>query len=457
MKHRLHSKVALAAALTVTVVGCRSHEPKPLALDDAQRAFLARAVTADSLASFSGGLAQRARDGRFDLSDGISLAEAEAIAIVFNRDLRLARAAAGVTQATAENAGLWRDPTLGVNLAQILSGAMSGDLEAIFSVGFTVPLTGRLEAERARAAADLHAELTRVAAEEWRVACDVRRAWARRAALEAELAAARDVLERVGQVVAVVDRLEAAGEIARIEARLFRIEDAKLRAQAAAIEAGLVLATRDVESLLGLPPAIDRRFAGGFSDGIEESRSELLARAVRTSPAVALAAAQHESSERRLAQEIRQTWPDVEVAPGFGEQNGDRQATVGIGVTLPVFNGNRRAIAEAEAARALARVRAESELERVLGEIVAADERRLAAIARRDSIERTLAPMVDTQYAEAREVARLGEVNTLVLLESLKQQLDAKRELIAARRDESLAAADVAEAAGPASKESQKP
>jgi outer membrane protein, heavy metal efflux system len=456
MRYTFHPKIAVAAALAATLAGCRSHEPKPLALDDTQRAFLARAVTADSLASFSSGLAQRAADGGFDLSDGISLAEAEAIAIVFNRDLRLARAAAGVTQATAENAGLWRDPTLGVNLAQILSGAMSGDLEAIFSVGFTVPLTGRLESERARAAADLHAELTRVAAEEWRVACDVRRAWARRAALEAELAAARDVLERVGQVVAVVDRLEAAGEIARIEARLFRIEDAKLRAQAAAIEAGLVLATRDVESLLGLPPVTERRFTGGFSDDIEESRSELLARAARTSPAVALAAAQHEAAERRLAHEISQQWPDVEIAPGFGEQDGDRQATVGIGVTLPVFNGNRRGIAEAEAARELARVRAETELERVLGEIVASDERRIAALARGEMVVRTLGPMVDTQYAEAREVARLGEVNTLVLLECLKQQLEAKQELIAARRDASLAAADIAEAAGPA-QERQNP
>jgi hypothetical protein len=57
---------------------------------------------------------------------------------------------------------------------------------------------------------------------------------------------------------------------------------------------------------------------------------------------------------------------------------------------------------------------------------------------------------VDTQYAEAREVARLGEVNTLILLESLKQQLDAKRQLIAARRDEALAAIDIAEITGPA-------
>ncbi|MEY5032770.1 MAG: hypothetical protein RL354_1801, partial [Planctomycetota bacterium] len=100
--------------------------------------------------------------------------------------------------------------------------------------------------------------------------------------------------------------------------------------------------------------------------------------------------------------------------------------------------------------RALARGEAEAVYERLLGDLLAAEERLSAAIARGELLETTLVPLVDTQYAEAREVARLGEVNTLILLESLKQQLDAKRQLIAARRDEALAAIDIAEITGPA-------
>lgn len=444
----------VAAALCIA--GCKAYEPKPLALDAAQREFLARTASAESLAAFGARLDAPVVRCAFDTSDGISLAEAEAIALVFNRDLRAARLAAGVTRASAENAGLWRDPTLGVDLSKVVSGTASGGIEALFSAGFTLPLSGRLDAEKARAEADHAVELARVAETEWRVVAEVRRAWMQRSALEAELDAAREVLARIGQVLAVVDRMESAGELARIEARLFRIEEARLRAQVAADESALVAATHEVEFLLGLPPDASRRFAGGFSDCIDETRDALVARAVRTSPSVAAAAAEHEAAERRLAQEIRAQWPDLELAPGFGEQDGDTQAVLGIGVTLPVLNGNRRAIAEADAARELSRARAEGELERVLGRIVAGDERRNAAIARRAQIEGTLAPMVDTQYAEAREVARLGEVNTLVLLESLKQQLEAKRELIAARRDESLAAIDVAEAAGPARKDAQE-
>jgi hypothetical protein len=40
-------------------------------------------------------------------------------------------------------------------------------------------------------------------------------------------------------------------------------------------------------------------------------------------------------------------------------------------------------------------------------------------------------------------------VKTLVLLESLKQQLEARSELIAAHRDEALAAIDIEELLGP--------
>lgn len=443
---------ALCAAASL-LHGCRSYQPAPLALDETERAFLVRSVDGPSLAEFSAQLAVHAPDaGAFDAADGLSLAEAEAVALVLNRELRAARLAAGVTRATAENAGLWRDPTLGVDLSKVVGG-VGGSVEAMFSLGFTLPLSGRLDAERARADAAHRAELARVAAEEWRVIAELRRAWAHRTALVAEAAAARDVLARVGQVVAVVDRMEAAGEIARIEARLLKIEDTTLRAELRALDAEVSRATHDIESTLALPPRADRLLDADFAAFAplgREPQAALQARIAQTSPALGLARARHELAEHRLAEEIRATWPDLELAPGFGEDNGDRQAVLGIGVTLPVLDGNRRGIAEAEAARALARGEAESTYEQLLGDLMSAEERLASALAQREMLETTLVPLVDLQYAEAREVARLGEVNTLILLESLKQQLDAKRQLIAARRDEAIAATDIAAIAGPA-------
>jgi hypothetical protein len=61
-----------------------------------------------------------------------------------------------------------------------------------------------------------------------------------------------------------------------------------------------------------------------------------------------------------------------------------------------------------------------------------------------------IVPLVDAQYTDAREVARLGEVNSLVLLESHARQHEAKVGLIEAARDEALAAIDLEELIGPA-------
>ena len=141
---------ALCAAASL-LHGCRSYQPAPLALDETERAFLVRSVDGPSLAEFSAQLAVHAPEaGAFDAADGLSLAEAEAVALVLNREVRAARLAAGVTRATAENAGLWRDPTLGVDLSKVVGG-VGGSVEAMFSLGFTLPLSGRLDAERARA------------------------------------------------------------------------------------------------------------------------------------------------------------------------------------------------------------------------------------------------------------------------------------------------------------------
>jgi outer membrane protein TolC len=164
---------------------------------------------------------------------------------------------------------------------------------------------------------------------------------------------------------------------------------------------------------------------------------------------VLAARADYEIAERTLEEEIRKQWPDLDLAPGYGEQDGDRQFVLGIGVVLPVLNGNRAGIAVAEAEREAARGRAEAELQRVLGALLAAEERLAQSSSRREALERTLVPLVEAQYEETRAVARLGEVKTLVLLESLKQQLEARNEMIAARRDEALAAIDIDELIGP--------
>jgi hypothetical protein len=84
-------------------------------------------------------------------------------------------------------------------------------------------------------------------------------------------------------------------------------------------------------------------------------------------------------------------------------------------------------------------------LEQTVAALRAAEVRLAAAAQRRSTLETEIVPLVDAQYVDARQVARLGEVNTLVLLESLTRLQAAKVGLVEAARDEAIAAIDLDE------------
>jgi hypothetical protein len=112
---------SLAGLIVLIAGGCQSYERRPLDLAGQHAAFLARTPESPDVGAFANSLAARMPDTPgFDTADSLTLAEAELIALVFNADLRVARLRAGVTRATAENAGLWEDPTIGVDLTCII-------------------------------------------------------------------------------------------------------------------------------------------------------------------------------------------------------------------------------------------------------------------------------------------------------------------------------------------------
>ena len=96
-------------------------------------------------------------------------------------------------------------------------------------------------------------------------------------------------------------------------------------------------------------------------------------------------------------------------------------------------------IAQARAEREVAQGSIEGALERLLNDFAQAEVLLIAATARRESIELELIPLVDEQYAQVRAIAERGEVDVLLMLESLARQQEAKLLLIAALRDEVLA------------------
>lgn len=447
--------MGLAGLVAFAAGGCQSYARRPLDLAGHHAAFLARTPESPEVRVFAETLVARSASSSaaaFDPGDGISCDEAEVIALVFNADLRVARLRAGVTQATAENAGRWEDPSVGVDLTRIIESTPH-PWKVFTSVGLTIPVSGRLEIEKQRAGVEHAAELARVAQREWVVRMSVKRAWSEWSALDAQLGVTRDFLSRVDQILAVVDKMEQAGEMARTEARLFRIEKATKASDLAVLEARIREADLRLRQLMGMSPHASLRL---LANGVGSTRSSMqsgtdIAEIERRNPAVMVAAAEYEAAEKLLELEVREQYPDVRIGPGYGREDGQDQVLLGLSLPIPMLNANQRGIAEARAQREVARAAAEAVLEQTIAAVRSAEVRLAAATKRRATLESVIVPLVDAQYTDARQIARLGEVKAIVLLESLTRQQEAKVDLVEAVRDEAIAAVDLEELLGPPS------
>lgn len=382
----------------------------------------------------------------FDVTDGLSAAEGEVVALVYSAELRLARLRAGMASASAAEAGRWADPVFSVDVLRITESVARPWIVAP-GLSFTVPISGRLRAERVRAEAGARAELERVALAEWDVRMEVRELWAAWSAAAARAEAAGSAEPEIGALAASAERLAEAGEMTRAEAALFALARAEVARDGQRAEAEARELAMRIRGAMGLAPGAEVEMVPGF-EGFDADEAWDEGRLL-THPEIAALAEAHAASEAGLLAEVRKQYPDLTIGPAYEWEEGQSRVGFGAGIPIPTLNMNRQGIAEARAAREIARAAYEAALERITGEVSIARARAEAARARREMFEVEVAPMVDRQLAEARRVVELGEGSAVVLLESWRAARGAQEELIAARLEEALAGVALARAMGP--------
>ena len=435
-RYRMAAFAAAALAADLVAVGCAKYRAQPLDLEAHRAAYLERTPPAEIEAAEGGST--------------INCAQAEAIGLVLNPQLRIARLKSGVARATAENAGLWNDPTIGIDLTRLLEGSGQG-WEVLGSVGLTVPISGRLEIEKARAGSAEMVELLRVARDEWLVRIAIRRAWAEWIAAQASFVSEERFVARVSEILRLVDTMEARGEISRIEARLFRLERMSAIASFQSLVARVESARLAILALIGLPPnAVLKMQNSPFETDSPVDTERMRQNIVATNPSVQVLRAEYLLAEHSVELEVERQYPDLQIGPGYGEQDGDRQFVLGLGIALPIFNANRQAIAEAIATREVARASAENAVESLLAEIAAVEIEWRASSAHRTLIAEEILPLMEAQDMDVRRLAQLGgEIDALILLESLKREHEVRLKLIETTHAESRAALRIMEIAGP--------
>lgn len=438
-----------ACAAVLVLVGCQTYSPNPIDADAHRAQFFARTPEAPEVQDLLDRLAPGHRPEVFDPSDGFSLEEAEVVALVFNADLRRARAAAGVTAANVEYAGLWEDPVLGTDLARIIQSTPH-PWRVFTTVGLTIPLSGRLDAEVRRARADNAAELVRVYEVEWLVRSELREEWVLWSSATERASLLSALTDQMEQLVSTIDAMERAGELAPVEAGLFRMEQIVRLIQREEARNSIREHEQNVLRLMGLAPAAEVMLvpSGGIGD-LVASLDELIDAALIRSPSLALARARYEVAERTLQREVRAQYPDLRIGPGYGREDGQDQALLSLSVPVPLLNRNQRGIAAARAQRDLAHVEFLALSESIVAGLAVESARLTGARTKVAGIRDQLLPLLERQYAQARSLAELGEVNTFLLLETLTRQYEAGLSLIDARQDERTARIRLERLVGP--------
>ncbi|MEM7309948.1 MAG: TolC family protein [Planctomycetota bacterium] len=444
-------RCARAGALVVFALGsCQTYAPEPLDLDAHRAAWHARDA-ADAAAGEPRPLAPAPT--AFDVADGLTLDEGRLVALAFHPELRLARLRVGRAEASAEHAGRWADPTLGISALRVADDVPDPWILAP-QLTLPIPISGRLGVERARAAEARKAELAVLREAEWRVWRDVRVAWSRWSALRLRAEESERLVRDLTPLAETASRLAASGELSGPEATLFALGEARHAAHARRLRGEARAAELALLAELGLAPEADVRLLPALPAAPDATAGEELpAWAAERNPTLARLRAEHRVAEETLRREIRAQIPDLTLGPQYESEQGQSRPGLWASIPLPLFNANRQAIAVARAERELARAAFEVGYERLAGRWSAAAARAAALAAQRADFERALQPLLDVQTTQAAELLRLGEASALVLLESLVRAHEIQQERIDARLAQTLVWAELEHLGGPPAEE----
>ena len=425
------ANVLWGAMAMAFLTGCQSYQANPLDLASHAESWRARTSSNEDVRSFAKRLSkQSSHSQKFNPDDGLSLAEGETVALLYHPNLRVARARAGVALATAEYAGLWDDPELSFDVLRVTKSVPKRWIVGS-SLSLTLPVSGRLAVEKARAEAVSQVELAKIAEAEQRVLHDLRKEWLRWSALRLELEETEDIIVRLEPIVAGTSKLTEIGEMPKTESQLFQIEQEQLRGEAGRLGGELTESAQILRSLMGLAPgasvdfvavsAVEKSFEAGTPDP--------------SHPTLIRLSGEYEVAEKTLLAEVRKQYPDLTLGPAFEREEGQSRIGFVSGIPLPILNSNKGGIATARAEREVARAAYETEYERMVGRLAALNAKGSGIKSRRSKLVQTLVPLVDQQVDDAWKLVELGEGSSLVLLESLVRAHEVKLDLILIQRD----------------------
>lgn len=441
-------KAALLCAVSIGAVGCQSYERQPLDAELHLTNWCARNGTSPEFQEFVNKVEGSGTANNFNLSDGVSLAEAEIVTLFFNAELNIARLEADSEIAGARESGRWEDPQFGIDGSWVLAN-VGNPLALGAGFSFTIPLSGRLGVQEDLAYAHANVALQQILVKEWQTLVELRMLWRRAATLKHRIEVIEDFILTIDPVGQRAIALRDAGELNAASARIFNITKQESLLESNTIKRELKRISLEIKALMGFAPSANVEFQPQLTDANDvDIKANLLTR----NPKIELLRRSYEVSEQKLRLEIHKQYPDLTIGPGYEFDDGQSKIGLGFGIPIPFWNANIEGIARARADRDVARARFDATTEQQYSKLEQALHDIDSANAQLKTLQTVIAPLVEQQVKEARNLAELGEFDAMLQLDALSSLYQTKIRIIEALRFRADALDSLTALSGPITK-----
>jgi cobalt-zinc-cadmium efflux system outer membrane protein len=368
-------------------------------------------------------------------------------------------------RALLRQAGLRPNPTVDFDLATDEFTGSSGELQS--SVGLSLPL--ELGGKRSRrvdlARAELEAVEAEVADRERRLTADVRTSYAEASAALRELEITEELNNLDVQTGRLVQARVTEGDSAPLELNLIQVEIDRLQSRRALAEGRLQAALLRLKNLAGIPPGesvqLREELAAPVLPEAPASMDIAVDLALRSRPDLRWARLNEEVSKAGLRLARAQAIPDLTAFARYGVDRSifdqtpvgvltdrDKLLTFGVSISIPVFNRNQGAKAEAEVAINQSQRRREFLETLVRAEVESAYARYQAAKRALATFEKGVIARSLQNVRAIRGAYEVGGFRMTDLLAEQRRLVDSQREFIETLAARYRALADLQSAIG---------
>lgn len=286
----------------------------------------------------------------------LPLSQARQLGLVLNPDLNKARLKLAASEDAEKQAGWWNDPSFSWDVKQVLQQDEK-TLNLDGGLSFTIPVTGLPGLEKQVAAQYREADYWALRQAELDFLSSLEQKWAEWGTTRQKRDLSGERFAELKKEDAAFESLYKIGEIdfASRQIATQRLNNAQTEFQNAAEDE--LDKRMELVKFLGLHPSAAEAYklTPPSNDRIPSTVATPSAKELTAAPKVLGQLASYAGSETLLKTEIRKQYPEIQLGPAFTRDDGEKELGGSLGFDIPLWNRNRKAIAEAEGNRNTAR------------------------------------------------------------------------------------------------------